>query len=331
MSKSALRESLKLLGTRRFGTFWFASLLSSIGTWAQQVAQPWLLLSIGASAMLIGLDSFAMSAPVWLLTLVGGMLADRFDRRRTIAWFQPVQMLCPIAIVVLLLISGIRPWMIISLSLIVGITDALFMPSFSSIVQSIVEKRQIDAGPALNSTQFNISRIAGPALAGVLICSVGAMACFAVSAVSYLPFFGVALWILPRGTAVRGVSSKFEAGHHFEALRTLAREPFLRGALLTALFFRLVVRSDYRILSGIGARCFLRRRSTIQLGDRRFRMRRIVGCARIAMRRCAARSTRFKFLVRCRLRFDAYCGSDSALALGSGRTADARWDVDEHH
>jgi hypothetical protein len=66
------RESLSLLATRRFGTFWFASLLSSIGTWAQQVAEPWLLLTLGASPFLIGLDSFAMSAPVWLLTLVGG-------------------------------------------------------------------------------------------------------------------------------------------------------------------------------------------------------------------------------------------------------------------
>ena len=75
-----LHQSLALLRTRRFGTFWFASLLSSIGTWAQQVAQPWLLLSLGASPFLLGLDEFAMDAPVWLLTLLGGLLADRADR-----------------------------------------------------------------------------------------------------------------------------------------------------------------------------------------------------------------------------------------------------------
>jgi hypothetical protein len=79
------RESISLLATRRFGTFWFASLLSSIGTWAQQVAEPWLLLTLGASSFLIGLDSFAMNAPVWLLTLAGGALADRSDRRRQIS------------------------------------------------------------------------------------------------------------------------------------------------------------------------------------------------------------------------------------------------------
>ena len=79
---TTFRESLSLLATRRFGTFWFASLLSSIGTWAQQVAEPWLLLTLGASPFLIGLDSFAMDAPTWLLTLAGGALADRADRRR---------------------------------------------------------------------------------------------------------------------------------------------------------------------------------------------------------------------------------------------------------
>ncbi|MDE2609676.1 MAG: MFS transporter, partial [Burkholderiales bacterium] len=70
MPDTSFRKSMRLLGTRRFGTFWIASLLSNIGTWAQQVAQPWLLLSLGASPFLLGLDAFAMGAPAWLLTLV---------------------------------------------------------------------------------------------------------------------------------------------------------------------------------------------------------------------------------------------------------------------
>ena len=137
------RDSLSLLATRRFGTFWFASLLSSIGTWTQQVAEPWLLLTLGASSFLIGLDSFAMNAPLWALILAGGMLADRYDRRRVIALFQGIQMLCPVAIVALLASGQIRPWMIIVLSVVVGITDALSMPSFQSIVPSIVARDQI--------------------------------------------------------------------------------------------------------------------------------------------------------------------------------------------
>ena len=107
---SALQKSLALLSSRRFGTFWVASLLANIGTWAQQVTQPWLMLSLGASPLMLGLDAFALSAPALLLTLVGGELADRADRRRTIALFQSIQMLCPLLLVAGVLGGWIQAW-----------------------------------------------------------------------------------------------------------------------------------------------------------------------------------------------------------------------------
>ncbi len=228
-----LRGSLRLLATRRFGTFWFASLLSGIGTWAQQVAEPWLLLTLGASSFLIGLDSFAATAPAWLLTLFGGALADRFDRRRVIALFQSIQLLCPIAIVALLITGQIRPWIIIVLSVVVGVTDALSMPSFQSIVPSIVKHDEIPAGLALNATQFSLSRILGPSIAGLLMSGLGTVACFVLSAASYVPFIGVALWILPRWTPAPpsvGVGRRPFAG-----IGDIVGQPSLRGALLTVL------------------------------------------------------------------------------------------------
>ena len=230
-----LRDALGLLATRRFGTFWFSSLLSSIGTWAQQVAEPWLLLSLGASPFLIGLDSFAMNGPVLLLTLVGGALADRSSRRLVIGLFQSIQLLCPTAVVVLLLTGLIRPWTIIALSVVVGVTDALSMPSFQSIVPSLVSRDQLGRALALNATQFQLSRILGPSLAGVLLVSLGAVACFAISAASYVPFIGVALWILPRRSPglPREPAPSWRlllAGH-----REVLRQPPLRSALLTVL------------------------------------------------------------------------------------------------
>jgi len=235
MWKTHLGESLGLLRTRRFGTFWFASLLSNIGTWAQQVAQPWLLLSLGASSFLIGLDAFALGAPVWLLILVGGVLADRADRRRVITIFQSIQMLCPTLLVVLLLSGTVHPWMVIAISLVVGVTDALSMPSFQSIVPGIVEREQIPSGLALNSTQFNLSRILGPALAGVLIASVGIVGCFALNAASYVPFIAVALWILPRRGPRAVAADALDRRHLFAGIREIVRERHLRGALLTVL------------------------------------------------------------------------------------------------
>ena len=80
IKQSPWMNSIRLLKTNRFGTFWFANFLSNIGTWTQQVAQPWLLLSLGASPFILGLDGLALGAPVWALTLLGGILADRADR-----------------------------------------------------------------------------------------------------------------------------------------------------------------------------------------------------------------------------------------------------------
>ncbi len=213
--------------------FWFASLLSNIGTWAQQLAQPWLLLSLGASPFVLGVDAFALAAPVFLLTLVGGALADASDRRSTILKFQSLQMLCPIVIVLLLWFHAAQPWMVIALSLVVGITDGLSMPSFQSIVPSIVDKAQIPTGLALNSTQFNLSRILGPALAGVLMGSVGAAGAFGVSALSYVPFILVALWVLPRGTP--GSKSLQGIGFTWARLQANVHEILAQPVLLSAL------------------------------------------------------------------------------------------------
>lgn len=143
-------------------------------------------------------------------------------------------MLCPTLLVVLLLTGAVRPWMVIALSVVVGVTDALSMPSFQSIVPSIVERRQIASALALNATQFNLSRILGPALAGILMASVGAVGCFALNAASYLPFIWVALWILPRGRSRRSGEPR-EGGRLFDGLGDILRSAHLRGALLTVL------------------------------------------------------------------------------------------------
>ncbi len=233
MQDTTFRRSLRLLTTRRFGTFWFASLLANIGTWAQQVAQPWLMLSLGASPFLLGLDTFASGAPVLLLTLVGGALADRADRRRIITVFQSIQMLCPVLLVVLIVTGTVQPWVVILMSLIVGITDALSMPSFQSIVPSIVEREQIPSGIALNTTQFNLSRILGPAIAGVLMTSVGMAGAFAVSAASYLPFILVALWVLPRYTPSADSTRWPSRQQLVQGVQEVWHQAPLRGALLT--------------------------------------------------------------------------------------------------
>ena len=227
-------NSIKLLKTKRFGAFWFASFLSNIGTWTQQVAQPWLLLSLGATPVILGLDALALGAPVWFLTLVGGVLADKSDRRKIIARFQFIQMLCPTLLIILLLLNQVEPWMVVLLSLVIGITDALSMPSFQTIVSTIVPKEQIPNGVALNATQFNLTRIIGPAIAGILLVSIGAIGCFAVSALSYIPFILVALWVLPKH-APKLLNVNDHKRPLFSGIKDVIKIPYLRGGLITVL------------------------------------------------------------------------------------------------
>jgi predicted MFS family arabinose efflux permease len=221
--------------TRRFGTFWLASLLSNIGTWAQQVAQPWLLLSLGASPWLLGLDSFALGGPGLLLTLVGGVLADRADRRRLIAVLQSIQMLCPLLIVGLLLHGPSSPgssW------------RCRWWWGDGRPVHALLPDHRLDAGgpPAAAHRHCAQHHAVQPLAHPGAVAGRGADGqhrrggAFAVSAASYLPFIAVALWILPRAT-VRAVAPA-EGGGDGQLLagaRAVLAQPALRGAVLTVL------------------------------------------------------------------------------------------------
>src|SRR4249920_1495449 len=92
----------------RYILFWISSLFSNIGTWMQQVAQPWVVLSLSNSPFWVGLDSFALNAPGWLFTLWGGVLADRYERRKIVLFFQTIQFLCVLVMVILLVDGGLR-------------------------------------------------------------------------------------------------------------------------------------------------------------------------------------------------------------------------------
>ncbi len=176
-----------------------------------------------------------MDAPGWALALLGGILADKIDRRRVVAWLQSIQMLCPILIVILLITGGLHVWTVIALSLVIGATDALSMPSFQTIVPSIVERKQIGTALALSSTQFNLSRILGPAIAGVLITAIGVIACYAVSALSYLPFILVALWALPKRASRAPSQGSNPFNEPFAGLREILLNDQLRNPLTTVL------------------------------------------------------------------------------------------------
>lgn len=226
-----LEKEKNLLLNRRFGVFWIGSLLSNMGTWMQQLAEPWLILNLSGSSVLLGLDAFAMDAPAWVLTLIGGWLADRKDRRQVIFFFQSLQALCPIILIILVVTKTVHPWMIIFLSLIVGITDALSMPAFQAVIPTLVEPPEIGRAIALNSSQFNLSRIIGPAMAGWIMARYGAVGCFGVNALSYLPLLLLVWLVIPKGTAPVDVANIGFLKH----LKQIGRSEKRRDGLITVM------------------------------------------------------------------------------------------------
>ena len=161
-------------------------LVSFVGTWMQSVAQSWLVYRLTGSPFLLGLTGFAGQIPALLLAPIGGVLADRHDRRLIIIATQAVSMLQALILAVLTLSGHVTVEVVIALALLLGIINAFDMPARQSFLVELVGKDDLMNAIALNSSMFNGARIVGPAIAGMIIGWLGEGICFAVNAVSFL-------------------------------------------------------------------------------------------------------------------------------------------------
>src|SRR5204862_449796 len=181
---------------RDFRILWFGSCTSSIGTWMQNVAENWLVLSLTGSAFYLGLDAFLQQLPIMLFTLIGGVLADRLDRRRTLLVSQYIQMSTALVLALLVYLGVARIWHILMLSFTAGLAQAFGGPAYQALIPSLVEdKKDLPNAIAFNSIQINIARVLGPLVFGATITAFakwgftdvqGMAACFLVNALSFL-------------------------------------------------------------------------------------------------------------------------------------------------
>jgi MFS family permease len=196
-TRRGLQRTLAAFSYRDFRVLWFGACTSSIGTWMQSLAANWLVLSLTGSATYLGLDAFLQQLPILLFTLIGGVLADRLDRRRTLLASQYVQTSTAVVLAVLVFSGYIQIWHILLLSFLTGCAQAFGGPAYQSLIPSLVDKRDLTNAIALNSIQFNVARVLGPLLAGGVLSvfaiwgygesSPEAMtACFVINAISYL-------------------------------------------------------------------------------------------------------------------------------------------------
>jgi MFS family permease len=170
---------------RNYRLFFAGQLTSLMGTWITNVAQGWLVYSLTHSPLLLGLVSFAGQVPVFFFSAFGGMISDRFDRRRMLLLTQTLAMLQSAALAVLTLTGTIRVWHIVALALFQGLVNAFDVPIRQSMTVEMVGRSDLRHAISLNSMMFNLARIVGPAFGGILIALVGVGWCFGVDALSY--------------------------------------------------------------------------------------------------------------------------------------------------
>jgi MFS family permease len=173
------------LAHRNFRLVWFAALGSTIGTWMQNFAQSWLVFDLTRSNFYKGVDDFLGQLPILLFMLIGGVIADRYDRRKLLTGSQYVQAASAFTLAILLYTHHATIWHIFALSFATGCGQAFGGPAYQSMIPSLVPRQDLPNAIALNSTQFNLSRVLGPLAGNVVLVGIGAAACFAVNGASF--------------------------------------------------------------------------------------------------------------------------------------------------
>lgn len=176
----------RALSHRNYRLFWTGAFLSNVGTWMQAAAQAWLVYQLSNSSFLLGLDGFMATAPGFVFTLAGGVFADLFDRRRLILYTQAVAGTAALGLAVLVHTQVVHVWMILSFSFVTGCCMALAGPSYQALTFDLVGREDVANAIALNSTQFQLSRVLGPVLFGVGVKLFGMAGCFYANGLSFI-------------------------------------------------------------------------------------------------------------------------------------------------
>jgi MFS family permease len=226
-AQTALRgpfaRTFSALHYRDFRLLWFGAFTSTTGTWMQTVAQGWLVWKLTGSAFLLGVDGFLATGPMLLFSLFGGVIADRVDRRKIMIYSQYLQMSFAFILAALVWSGNIEVWHIFVLSFLTGSAQSFSGPAYISLLPLLVKREDLPNAVAMNSMQFNLARVIGPALAGITIAAWGFEACFLINGVSFFAVI-IALLLIRSSQATttegrRGMIEEMRDGFRFVAQR----------------------------------------------------------------------------------------------------------------
>ena len=186
VGSSFLRRIFRAFRHRDFRLMWIGACVSTTGTFVQQFAQSWLVYDLTKSPFYLGLDLFLGQLPIMLFSLFGGVFADRMDRRKMLLYSQYIQMTCAFALAALFVTHTVKVWHILALSFIVGCGQSFGGPAYSALLPALVKGEDLANAIAMNSIQFNLARVLGPALGGLAYTVLGATWCFTLNGISYI-------------------------------------------------------------------------------------------------------------------------------------------------
>lgn len=236
---------------RDFRVFWFAMLISLVGTWVQSMAQSWLIFKLTRSVFLLGLVGFLNFLPILLFSLPAGVFVDRHSRKNLLIVTQTIFMLLAFILAVLVDKNVVTVWEILIIAFLNGIVLSIDAPARQAMVVEMVGKRHLYNAIALNSAAFNSARIIGPALAGILIVAVALKGCFYVNAFSFLPVIAALFVIRPHST-VFSIKKNSVFKDAVDALHLVKRSRFLTG-LLAMVGIMSIFGSSYVVLMPVFA------------------------------------------------------------------------------
>ena len=228
---TAARRTFRSLRVRNYRLYMTGQVISMIGTWMQSVAQAWLVLKLGRSGTALGLVAAAQFLPVLLLSPWGGLLADRFDKRRILLATQAGLGLLALLLGVLTVSHSVRLWMVFCVAAGFGVMNAADNPARQTFVMEMVGADHVSNAVTLNSVTMNLARIIGPAIAAIVIATLGTGVCFLVNGVSYVAVL-FALWRMDTSVLYRVPAQERRKGQLREGYAYVRRTPEVLSPLL---------------------------------------------------------------------------------------------------
>jgi MFS family permease len=214
---------------------WIAALVSNVGSWMQLVGAQWLLVGVPHAAILVALVQACDMVPDLLFGLVGGVIADSYDRRRVLLVAQGVMFAVGLALTILTFAHALSPPLLLMFTLLLGFGSVPVNPAYQSLVPELVPRDQVPAAAALSSVSVNLARAIGPAIAGVVIARAGVGTVFAINSATFLVFaVVVAAWHPEAPSASRlpePFGSAMRAGSQYVRHSPVVRRIFARAAL----------------------------------------------------------------------------------------------------